>query len=75
MEAAANFQRAHCKTICEITVGKVILATMEKGICTPNQKNTQTVHAACLIRGAAQPSRSPKSNHTVSIISSIARRK
>jgi hypothetical protein len=75
MEAAVDARRAHCMTNCEITVNKVILATMEKGICTPNQKNTQTVHAACPVRDTAHQSLPPKSLHTVSIFYAIARRK
>jgi hypothetical protein len=45
MEAAAGLRRTHCKTKSKSPVGKAILATMEKGICTPNWKNKQTVHA------------------------------
>jgi hypothetical protein len=55
MEAAVDARRAHCMTNCEITVNKVILATMEKGICTPNQKNTQTVHAGLSGSGHRPP--------------------
>jgi len=45
MKAAAGFRRTHCKTKNKSPVGKEILTTMEKRICTPNWKNKQTVHA------------------------------